>query len=96
MVVLADADLELAVQNSVLGRCSNAGQVCFSPKRFIIVKDLYDKFKEKLILRLKEYKYGNPLEESTEIGPLAREDLYSGLEKQLENIPVSWKISWQR
>ena len=40
-VVLADADLELAVSEAIRGRCINAGQVCFSPKRFIIEKSLY-------------------------------------------------------
>jgi succinate-semialdehyde dehydrogenase/glutarate-semialdehyde dehydrogenase len=37
-VVLADADLDLAAENAVKSRSVNAGQVCFSPKRFIIVK----------------------------------------------------------
>lgn len=35
-VVLKDADMKLAIAEAVRGRCANAGQVCFSPKRFII------------------------------------------------------------
>lgn len=59
-IVLADADLQLAVDHAVKGRSVNAGQVCFSPKRFIVDKTLYDKFRQKLIDRLKALKYGNP------------------------------------
>jgi succinate-semialdehyde dehydrogenase/glutarate-semialdehyde dehydrogenase len=40
-VVLSDCNLQLAVESAVAARCVNAGQVCFSPKRFIIVEDLY-------------------------------------------------------
>lgn len=61
-VVLVDADLDLAAENAVKSRSVNAGQVCFSPKRFIIVKEVYEKFREKLVDRLKVLKYGNPLE----------------------------------
>jgi succinate-semialdehyde dehydrogenase/glutarate-semialdehyde dehydrogenase len=60
-VVLRDCNLQLAVDNAVSARCINAGQVCFSPKRFIIVEELYDIFKTKLIEKLKSYKFGNPL-----------------------------------
>lgn len=40
-VVLFDADIDLAVNDAVQGRCRNAGQICFSPKRFIIAKERY-------------------------------------------------------
>lgn len=59
-VVLADGDIDLAVDNAVKSRSVNAGQVCFSPKRFIIVKEVHDKFRNKLIERLNALKYGNP------------------------------------
>jgi succinate-semialdehyde dehydrogenase/glutarate-semialdehyde dehydrogenase len=48
-VVLEDADMNEAVSEALRGRCNNAGQVCFSPKRFIIDKKLYDVFKARLI-----------------------------------------------
>ncbi len=44
-VVLHDANLSLAVEKAVKGRTTNAGQICFSPKRFIIVKEIYHIFK---------------------------------------------------
>lgn len=77
-------------------RSANAGQVCFSPKRFIIVKEVYDKFKEKLIEKLNSLKYGNPHDETTDVGPLAREDLYDNLADQIRKIPNSWKVGWQK
>lgn len=52
-VVLIDADLKKAVADAIRGRTANCGQICFSPKRFIIAKELYDSFKEKLIEGLK-------------------------------------------
>ncbi len=64
-IVLADADLDLAVDNAVKSRTVNAGQVCFSPKRFIIAREVYDKFKTKLIEKLNALKYGNPKEPET-------------------------------
>jgi succinate-semialdehyde dehydrogenase/glutarate-semialdehyde dehydrogenase len=44
-VVLSDCNLGAAVEGAINARCTNAGQVCFSPKRFIIVKEIYDMFK---------------------------------------------------
>lgn len=95
-VVLEDADIDLAVENAVAGRCGNAGQICFSPKRFIIVKEHYEVFKKKLIEKLSIKKYGDPMDPTTEIGPLAREDLHLNLEEQISRIPKSWKITWMR
>lgn len=48
-VVLEDADLDYAVSEALRGRCVNAGQVCFSPKRFIIHQKHYENFKNKLL-----------------------------------------------
>lgn len=48
-VVLKDANLELAINDAFQFRCANAGQICFSPKRFIIAKELYEKFRDGLI-----------------------------------------------
>lgn len=59
-VVLKDADVKLAVEKAIAGRCTNAGQVCFSPKRFIVAKEVYEEFKNGLIAGLKEIKFGDP------------------------------------
>ena len=60
-VVLADADVNLAVAEALRGRCANAGQVCFSPKRFIVDKAHYDNFRSKLIQGLSQVKFGDPM-----------------------------------
>lgn len=70
---------------AVRSRIANAGQVCFSPKRFIIVGNYaYDLFKAKLTEKLKGIKFGDPLDKSTEIGPLASEEAHTTLSKQLK------------
>lgn len=61
-IVLEDANIDDAVKGAVRGRCSNAGQVCFSPKRFIILNQVYDQFKNKLVEALKKVVVGNPLD----------------------------------
>lgn len=95
-VVLADADLDKAVADAIRGRSANCGQVCFSPKRFIIVKELYDSFKNKLIEGLSKLKYGDPMKPDTQLGPLARDDIYDNLADQLKHLPNSYEIAWQR
>jgi succinate-semialdehyde dehydrogenase/glutarate-semialdehyde dehydrogenase len=64
------------VSAALRGRCFNAGQVCFSPKRFIIAKELYEEFRKRLIEGLKEIKFGDPRDPNTKMGPLARDDLH--------------------
>lgn len=64
-IVLPDADLELAVEHAVKSRSVNAGQVCFSPKRFIIAKEVYERFRDKLVEKLNQLKYGNPHDPET-------------------------------
>lgn len=78
-IVLEDADLELAAKDAVRGRCANAGQVCFSPKRFILVGKTYETFKKNLIEQLSKIVIGDPMNEKTTMGPLAREDLHENL-----------------
>jgi succinate-semialdehyde dehydrogenase/glutarate-semialdehyde dehydrogenase len=74
-IVLEDADIELAAKDAVRGRCANSGQVCFSPKRFIIVGRAYEVFKQKLIENLKKVVIGDPMDEKTQMGPLAKDSM---------------------
>jgi len=82
-IVLKDADLDLAVQQGIKGRLFNAGQCCTAAKRFIIDETIYDKFKEKLLQKLKDVKIGDPMEEDTLLGPLAKKD---GMEKTEDQV----------
>jgi succinate-semialdehyde dehydrogenase len=74
-IVLADADLELAVAAAVTARFQNCGQVCIAAKRFIVDKAVADVFKEKFVARASAIKMGDPEDASTEMGPMARERL---------------------
>jgi succinate-semialdehyde dehydrogenase/glutarate-semialdehyde dehydrogenase len=76
-IVMNDAPLDLVVPQAIKSRFINAGQSCISAKRFIVHSSLYDEFIERMILEMKKLNFGNPLEPSTQIGPLARKDLQS-------------------
>ena len=83
-IVLEDADIEQAVETGIKARMMNSGQSCIAAKRFILVGDAYEKFLPAYIDGVKSIKKGDPMDESTEIGPLARKDLADQLHEQLE------------
>ncbi len=83
-IVLEDADIDQAVKTGIKARMMNSGQSCIAAKRFILVGDAYDKFLPGFIDGIKAIKKGEPTDESTEIGPLARKDLADELQKQLQ------------
>lgn len=82
-VVLEDAELELAIKHCVRGRVFNNGETCVAAKRFIVVDKLYDKFKEGLVEKMKSLKYGDPNDDASDLGPMAREDLRDELHEQV-------------
>jgi len=84
-IVLDDADVEKACRMAVSARMINAGQSCIAAKRFIIHEKIADEFKSIFSGRLKELKIGDPLDESTDIGPLARPDILASLNEQLRD-----------
>lgn len=83
LIVLADANLDEAADVATLSRIINAGQSCIAAKRIIIEAPVYDEFIDKLTTRLKKLTMGDPLEESTDIGPIARADLRDNLHRQV-------------
>jgi succinate-semialdehyde dehydrogenase/glutarate-semialdehyde dehydrogenase len=82
-LVLADADLDAAAEVLTLSRIINAGQSCIAAKRIIVEAPVYDAFIEKLHARLAKLKMGDPAEETTQVGPIARADLREGLHRQV-------------
>ncbi|MGC3818553.1 aldehyde dehydrogenase family protein [Acinetobacter sp. G11] len=70
LVVLDDADLDLAVELAVIGRFLHQGQICMSTNRVIVDAKIYDTFVEKLVIRAKNIAYGDPQQEDTLIGPM--------------------------
>lgn len=82
-IVLADADLEKAADTITLSRIINAGQSCIAAKRIIVEAAVYDQLLEMLKVRLDRLKLGDPAEESTDVGPMARDDLRQNLHRQV-------------
>jgi succinate-semialdehyde dehydrogenase len=83
-VVLADADLDLAVKAGIQARFHNAGQVCLAAKRFILEAPIAEEFTRKFVVAAGELKVGDPFDPSTDLGPMARFDLRDELHRQVE------------
>ncbi len=83
-IVLADANLEGAVKAAVIGRFQNTGQICIAAKRIILEKPIAAEFTERFVEAVKALKMGDPLDESTYLGPMARADLRDELHRQVE------------
>ncbi|NIN35760.1 MAG: NAD-dependent succinate-semialdehyde dehydrogenase [Gammaproteobacteria bacterium] len=84
-IVLADADLDKAVEVITTMRIMNAGQSCIAAKRILVEESIYDQFIEKFKERLSALKVGDPAKESTDVGPIARADLRDTLDEQVKN-----------
>ncbi len=84
-LILEDADLSLAANACSAGRLLNAGQSCIGAKRFIVLEEVYDAFLQRFIQNMRAARMGNPLDENTTLGPLARMDLRETLHKQVQS-----------
>jgi len=78
-IVLEDADISKCSTTAVQARMLNAGQSCIAAKRFIVVKSKLEEFEHRQQDLISKLKIGDPLDESTDIGPLARPDLVDEL-----------------
>ena len=80
-VVMPSADIEQAAQTAVTARVQNNGQSCIAAKRFIVHDAIADDFEQRFVERMRSLKVGDPMDESTEIGPLAlkqvRDDVHA-------------------
>jgi succinate-semialdehyde dehydrogenase/glutarate-semialdehyde dehydrogenase len=83
-IVLADADVEAAVNTAVRARNQNNGQSCIAAKRFIVEERIADQFTEKFAATIQALHVGDPMLRETNIGPLARGDLRETLVSQVE------------
>lgn len=84
-IVLSDTqDLEQAADTIVLSRYINAGQSCIAAKRIIVEEPVYEKFIEMLKERFAKLKPGDPKDESTIIGPIARKELVEEMHEQVD------------
>jgi len=83
-IICNDADLDFAVKMSVWGRVGNNGECCAAMKRALVVDKLYNEFCEKITKEMQSIKVGNPMEEDTYLGPLARSDLRDQVHKGVQ------------
>lgn len=84
LVVFEDADIKETVKTCIQARYQNTGQSCIAGKRLLIHESIYNEFVETFLDEASELVSGDPMDENTYIGTLAREDLAEDLEKQLE------------
>ncbi len=82
-IVWDDADVQQAVQTGVAARMLNGGQSCIAAKRFLLMDEVYDEFVEQFTREVCTLTTGDPLDEKTRMGPLARKDLADQLNQQI-------------
>jgi succinate-semialdehyde dehydrogenase/glutarate-semialdehyde dehydrogenase len=83
-IVMPSADFEAAVSTAVKARTMNNGQSCIAAKRFIVHEEIYDRFESEFVAAMKLLRVGNPLVESTDVGPLATKQILDDLDEQVK------------
>lgn len=83
-IVLADADLVAAATVAADARCLNTGQSCIAAKRFIVEASVAEEFTGLFVEAMREKRLADPMEETTDLGPVAREDLLAELDAQVQ------------
>jgi succinate-semialdehyde dehydrogenase/glutarate-semialdehyde dehydrogenase len=84
-IVMPSADLDKAIATAVTARIQNNGQSCIAAKRFIIHKDIYLEFTARFVKAMSELKVGDPMDRTTQVGPLATYAIRDELAKQVED-----------
>lgn len=84
-VILADADIERAVEICAYSRLNNTGQSCIAAKRFIVESGVIDQFTEKIKQNFENKKFGDPMDQAMDLGPMARADLRDTLHQQVKD-----------
>jgi len=85
VIVAQDADVELAVKASGAAKFRNAGQVCISPTRFLVHKDVKAAFEQALIKHAESLKLGDGMTDGTTLGPLANDRRLAAMDKIVKN-----------
>jgi len=83
-IVMPSANLDEAVSTAVKARTINNGQSCIAAKRFIIATEIYEEFERRFVNEMRALRIGDPMEESTDIGPLATPQIVNDLECQVK------------
>src|SRR5437773_4442245 len=83
-IVMPSADFESALSTAIKARTINSGQSCIAAKRFLVADQIYDEFVRQFVERMRALKVGDPLDEATDIGPLATEQILQGVHQQVQ------------
>ncbi|MFF5337175.1 NADP-dependent succinic semialdehyde dehydrogenase [Streptomyces sp. NPDC013181] len=84
-LVLPSADVAKAARTAVTARAQNNGQSCIAAKRFIVHTEVYEEFAERFTVGMRELTVGDPLEETTDVGPLASEQGRADIEELVDD-----------
>ncbi|MGV9245118.1 NADP-dependent succinic semialdehyde dehydrogenase [Streptomyces sp. NPDC003710] len=84
-IVMPSADVERAAEVAVTARVQNNGQSCIAAKRFVVHADVFEAFAERFTARMSELRLGDPMDEETEVGPLASEQGRADLEELVQD-----------
>jgi vanillin dehydrogenase len=84
MIVLEDADLQIAVNAAVFGRFAHQGQICMCTNRILVQRGIYDRFLEKFVAQVSKLKAGDPRETETDLGPLINQRQTETYAKQVQ------------
>jgi succinate-semialdehyde dehydrogenase/glutarate-semialdehyde dehydrogenase len=82
-IVMPSADLDKAVETAMKARTLNNGQSCIAAKRFIVAGEIYDEFVAKFVKAMQSLRIGDPMDETTDIGPLATPQIVDDLADQV-------------
>jgi succinate-semialdehyde dehydrogenase/glutarate-semialdehyde dehydrogenase len=88
-IVMPSADLEAATATAVKARIINNGESCIAAKRFIVADPVYDEFERRFVEGMAELKVGDPMNDATDIGPLATEKILLNLDAQVKRLVSS-------
>jgi succinate-semialdehyde dehydrogenase/glutarate-semialdehyde dehydrogenase len=83
-IVLESADLDAAVSTAVTARMLNNGQSCIAAKRFIVMDAVADEFERRFVEKFQTLKIGDPMDENTDVGPLATPGILEDLDKLVQ------------
>jgi succinate-semialdehyde dehydrogenase/glutarate-semialdehyde dehydrogenase len=83
-IVMPSAHFDRAVEAAIKAKTVNSGQSCIAAKRFIVAAPVYDRFQSAFVERMRVLKVGDPLDEKTDIGPLATPQILEGLDDQVK------------
>ena len=83
-IVMPSADLDMAVRTAIQARTLNNGQSCIAAKRFLVAEAIADEFTRKFVSGMAALRVGDPMDDATDVGPLATPKILDALDRQVQ------------